>query len=247
MLNIYAHQAGHQRRVNRQIYAVEERHPMALQTEQMALFRKASGIWHQFILGSSDGLDGEAAGTQPGSPPTGFTAVPPPSAAPAACQRASGGPCPPPFPNQHEHRALPWAPLVYYPRWRMITCASCQEAVWPTRLLEHLASKHGYTATAEDRFLVEQLSAQDVLHLWQQLRESDLVQPFPELVRGGEETGFACCFHDCQPPVLRRTQRAAYRHVSLEHGVHTYKAQARFIVPVQVQSLLPGSYIFRII
>jgi hypothetical protein len=77
----------------------------------------------------------------------------------------------------------------------MITCASCQEAVWPTRLREHLAWKHGY----------------------------------------------------CQPPVLRRTQRAVYRHVSLKHGVHTYKAQARFIVLVRVQSLLPCSYLFRII
>jgi hypothetical protein len=77
MLNIYAHQAGHQRRVNRQIYAMEERHPMAL-------FRKASDIWHYFILGSSDGLDSRATGTQPGSLMTSSTVVPPPSAAPAA-------------------------------------------------------------------------------------------------------------------------------------------------------------------
>jgi hypothetical protein len=97
---------------------------MSLQTKQLNLFRKASNIWHQFILGGDDAPEGELTGTRPGSL-TGRAVVPPTGAGLAANRQAKSVPRAPPIPNEHEHQVLPWAQLVYYPRWHMVTCTRC--------------------------------------------------------------------------------------------------------------------------
>ncbi|KAI9035721.1 DEAD/DEAH box helicase-domain-containing protein [Aspergillus affinis] len=230
--NILAAQAGHYSHINEQVYAVDVSQPFGLTPGRIEQFAVASRLWHTLVLRSVPlrGLSDCESHTPPEiSPPY----------QPIQKPRVLSGR------STHAVQSLPWAFLQLYPEWQLLVCITCQTAIYPPQVRQHIEHHTSHALlSAADRQTIQSLAVQSPLDVWHRLlAQEPPIAPFPRLPQW---EALPCQWPGC--PALRLSRRALQTHIRAKHpSTDPSEFPSLIGTAVPAQSLTrAGGYIFRV-
>ncbi|KAI9041145.1 DEAD/DEAH box helicase-domain-containing protein [Aspergillus affinis] len=230
--NILAAQAGHYSHINEQVYAVDVSQPFGLTPGRIEQFAVASRLWHTLVLRSVPfrGLSDCESHTPP------EISLP---YQPIQKPRVLSGRL------THAVQSLPWAFLQLYPEWQLLVCITCQTAIYPSQVRQHIEHHTSHALlSAADRQTIQSLAVQSPLDVWHHLlAQEPPVAPFPRLPQW---EALPCQWPGC--PALRLSRRALQTHIRAKHpSTDPSEFPSLIGTAVPAQSLTrAGEYIFRV-